>query len=252
MEEEWKDIEGYEDIYKVSNLGRVKSLQREVYNTKSSKRLIKESIMSVRRESHQYDYVTLYKGNRHKRAYIHRLVAKAFVLNPCNYPDVNHKNEVKRDNRSENLEWCDKKYNNNYGTGKRRMIESRNAHNVWNAEKEVHMYDKKGDYIRSFRSIVEASKFLNVSENSIRPTVNKSNRSASGYMFSTEKKEKIEIYNNGSVVAVNQYTLDGVFVSSFSSIAEAARLTGSNKSKICDCLHGRREYTNGYKWKTKD
>ena len=252
MEEEWKDIEGYGGIYQISNLGRVKSLQRLVNNTHCSKRLIKESFLSVKRKSHQYDYVSLYKNNKQKRAYIHRLVAQAFIQNPNNYTDVNHKNEVKRDNRVENLEWCDKKYNNNYGTGKRRMIESRNAHNKWNAEKETHMYDMDGFYVRSFRSVVEAAKYFNCADTNIRPIIDKKNRSAFGYMFSSVKREKMGSYKKGGLVPVQQYSLDGLFIKSFSSITEAARSTGSDVSKICDCLHGRRAYTNGFKWKTND
>ena len=252
MDEQWKDIEGYEGLYKVSSLGRVMSIEREVRNTSVSKRIVKERILNVHRESHHYDYVSLSKNNKIKRAYIHRLVAKAFIPNPCGYLEVNHKNENKKDNRSENLEWCDRKYNINYGTGKRRMIESRNNHGMWNAEKKVYMYDKAGKFIKEFCSIVEAAKYLKCSETSIRPIIDKPNRSAFGYIFSSKKADKIEGYKKGVVIAVQQYTLDGLLINTFSSITEAARLTGSNLSKICDCLHGRREYTNGFKWKAKD
>lgn len=252
MKEEWKDIEGYEGIYQVSNLGRVKSLQRFVNNTHCSKRLIKESILSVKRESHQYDYISLYKNNKGKRAYIHRLVAQAFIQNPNNYTDVNHKNEVKRDNRVENLEWCDKKYNNNYGTGKRRMIESRNAHKKWNAEREIHMYDLNGVYVRSFRSVVEAARYFNCSDSNIRPIIDKRHRSSFGYMFSSIKADKIEGYKRNVVIAVQQYTLNGVLINTFPTITEAARSTGSNISKISACLKGRRKQTNGFKWERID
>lgn len=247
--EVWRDIKGYEGIYQVSNLGRVKSLQREVNNTHCSKRTINEAILSVKRESHQYNYVTLHRNNKGKRAYIHRLVAQEFIPNPNNYSEVNHKNEIKKDNRVENLEWCSRKYNINYGTGKRRMVESRNAHNKWNAERKVYMYDKEGVFVKEFRSVVEAARFLNCADSSIRPIIDKKNRSAFGYIFSSQKKDKLDKYIKGGLIAVQQYTLDDVFVNSFQSMSEASRSTGSNLSKICDCLHGRRKYTNGYKWK---
>lgn len=248
MEEIWKDIIGYEGIYRISNLGRVLSLEREVSNSSHSKRIVKAKILNSSHRGHSYDYVHLCKGNKYKREYVHRLVAKAFISNPNRYLEVNHKNENKHDNRAENLEWCNRLYNVNYGTGKRRKIESRNAHGCWNAEKPVHMYSSDGMYKMSFDSIVKAARYLSCAETAIRPIIGNNNRSIFGYMFSFDKKDKIPSYKKTSVRAVKQLTLEGEFIKTFSSLTEAARSTGTNLSKICDCLHGRRECTNGFKW----
>ena len=110
MQEVWKDIEGYEGLYQVSNLGRVKSL-------KGSHEKYKEKILKPRKNSNGYLRVGLCR----KDFYIHRLVAQAFIPNPNNYLEVNHKDETRDNNRVDNLEWCNKTYNMNYGTIKERI-----------------------------------------------------------------------------------------------------------------------------------
>lgn len=103
----WKDIEGYEGIYQVSNMGRVRSLTRKVWNYTKPGR-----ILSPGAKENGYLHVALNNGEkREKHAHIHRLVAAAFIPNPDNLPEVNHKNYDKKDNRVENLEWCTSRYN---------------------------------------------------------------------------------------------------------------------------------------------
>lgn len=103
----WKDIEGYEGLYQVSNYGDVLSLYNNI-------------TLRQRRNYKNYLFVKLYKNSVSKQFAVHRLVAQAFIPNPNNLPQVNHKNEIKDDNRPVNLEWCDAKYNINYGTARER------------------------------------------------------------------------------------------------------------------------------------
>ena len=118
--EEWRDIEGYEGLYQVSNYGRVKSLERNV-TTGFGDRHIKEKIIILNQLPNGYLYYCLSKNNKKKGFYIHRLVAETFIPNPNNLPEVNHKDEDKTNNCIENLEWCDRSYNINYGTCKKRI-----------------------------------------------------------------------------------------------------------------------------------
>lgn len=112
MKEIWKDIEGYEGKYQVSNMGRIKFLKFK-----------KIRILRSEKDVNGYLRVTLHKNGIIKRYKVHRLVAQAFIPNPNNLPQVNHKDEDKTNNNVSNLEWCDAKYNMNYGTARKRMIE---------------------------------------------------------------------------------------------------------------------------------
>lgn len=107
IEEEWRDIAGYEGKYQVSNLGRVKSLN---YRRAGKAKILKTL------ERGGYLRVALYKNGKNDRLTVHRLVASAFIPNQDNLPFVNHKDENKKNNRADNLEWCTAKYNLNYGT----------------------------------------------------------------------------------------------------------------------------------------
>ena len=105
-----KDILGYEGLYKISEQGKV-------FNVKTGKEV------SQFKHYKGYMCVDLHKNNKRKHMYVHRLVAMTFIPNPNNLPQVNHKNENKKDNQVSNLEWCSSKYNMNYGTRKERQFE---------------------------------------------------------------------------------------------------------------------------------
>ena len=98
MEEIWKDIEGYEGLYQISNLGRVKSLKR--------KRRPQEKLLSIQQFPNQYYFINLCRNGKNKSCLVHRLTANAFVRSRFKKQIVNHKNGIKTDNRVENLEWC--------------------------------------------------------------------------------------------------------------------------------------------------
>lgn len=126
MEEIWKDVKGYEGLYKVSNYGRIKSLIRiknnyDINTTLLVKVTLPEKIRKLQLTKDGYYRVGLTKNNKQIYFQVHRLVAEAFIPNPDNLPQINHKDENKTNNRVDNLEWCTPKYNANYGTRNERQ-----------------------------------------------------------------------------------------------------------------------------------
>ena len=145
--EEWRNIKGYEGYYQISNFGRVKSLSRDV----GSNRCKKETIMKTSLDKDGYENLVLRKNGKQRHFRVNRLVAEAFLENPNNYPQVNHKDEDKTNNNVNNLEWCSAKYNVNYGSRTEK------------ASKKVICVTTG----KIFKSIAEASKYYNLKGNHI-------------------------------------------------------------------------------------
>ena len=117
---------GYEGYYQVSNMGRVKSLERKCNCRSNGIKTIHCKILTPGNDK-GYLKVNLRKNNKTKQHTVHRLVAIAFLPNENNYPYINHKDENPSNNRVDNLEWCTPKYNNNYGTARERGIKTRKS-----------------------------------------------------------------------------------------------------------------------------
>ena len=113
--EEWRDIKGYEGAYQVSSYGRIRSFKNN-----------KVKVLKAQYHYKGYLFVTLLKNGTSKKYKVHRLVAQAFIPNPNNYPQVNHKDEVKDNNVVENLEWCTASYNNTYNNKAKKIGETHN------------------------------------------------------------------------------------------------------------------------------
>lgn len=171
MEEVWKDIPGYEGLYQISNLGRIKSL----YNYKrNGTNILKPRI------KRGYFQLGLRKEGIRKWYGIHRLVAKAFIPNPKNYPCINHKDENPLNNNVENLEWCTIAYNNTYGTRIERVVNSNKT------KRKVLKYDLKGIFIEEYKSLSEAGRKNNVLPSNIISCCTGRYRHAGGYIWRYE------------------------------------------------------------------
>lgn len=152
----WKDVPGYSGLYQVSNLGRVKSIER----VDANKHLVRERILKQSNRGNGYNVVVLYSKG-HKMFAVHRLVALAFIPNLDGLPQVNHKNENKTDNRVENLEWCTARQNANYGTNRARISKTRKCskrckEDVERRKRPIVQYDLSGKFIRRYDSISDA------------------------------------------------------------------------------------------------
>lgn len=162
--EELRDIEGYEGLYQVSNMGRIRSLDTIMtfltkagyYNTRARK----GRILSLQKNSSGYRHVLLSRGGIHKSVMVHRAVAMAFIDNPDNLPEVNHKDEDKSNNSVNNLEWCTPKYNANYGTRNKRCYPI-------NQVKPINQYTKDGIFIKRWNCIGDAYRALGIDRSQI-------------------------------------------------------------------------------------
>lgn len=173
MEEIWKDIEGYEDLYQVSNMGRVRSLRRNI--------ILRQGIRNG------YERVVLSTNNIPKKYSVHRLVAHAFIPNPDNLPQVNHKDENRTNNCADNLEWCTQEYNINYGTGnKKRGLSNTNG----KCSKHVLQYTKDGCFIKEWKSTMDIERNLGFDNANISKCCR--GKQAYGYSYIWKYKKEIE------------------------------------------------------------
>lgn len=148
--EEWRPIKGYENLYCVSNKGRVKSLGNGgTFN--SSEHLLKPGL------SAGYFQVGLSKNGNHKNYLVHRLVADTFISNPYNLPMINHKDENKLNNCVSNLEFCTNQYNMAYSYGNK-----------------IKCLDLKTNEVSYYSSLHETARQLNIQDSAIRYSMRKS------------------------------------------------------------------------------
>ena len=160
--EEWRDVVGYEGLYKVSNLGNIKSL-------------IKDRLLKPSEHNRGYLLVVLTKNHKHKHCYVHRIVAEAFIKNIESKTEVNHIDGNKKNNRVENLEWC---------TGIENMLHACET-GLRNVCKPicVQIVSKDGKVIKEFSSIGEASRETGVNIGNISKCCNGYCESAKGIIF---------------------------------------------------------------------
>ncbi len=151
MEEIWKPIEGYENFYLVSNLGKIKSIRNNI-------------IMKPQKLYNGYEIVGLSKNGTTTRKTVHRLVATAFISNIYGKTQINHINGIRNDNRLINLEWCTPK-ENIYDAITRNSMNG--YQNVGGQPKKVKQYSLNNKFIKEWNSIKEAGNELHISQGNI-------------------------------------------------------------------------------------
>ena len=162
MEEIWKDVDGYGNLYQVSNTGKVRNKSKQ---------------LSPAICSDGYARVVLRKNNSRKLHYVHRMVATAFIPNERNLPVVNHKNQDRSNNYVDNLEWCEQKYNATY------------ADAVQKRSRAVQMLDPNTNVVlRTFYGVREAAREMGLHFPNIVVACNKKDRTSGGYKWRYAKE----------------------------------------------------------------
>lgn len=158
----WKDITKYEGLYQISNFGNIRNFR--------TGRMLKKQ-----RNTRGYHKVNLSKDGKLQTISVHRLVANHFISNPYRLLEVNHINEDKFDNRVENLEWCTRSYNVNYGN----RIEKQKV----KVSKPVQQFSKRGEIISSYPSIIQAGRENNLSNSCISACCRGLRHTCGGYVW---------------------------------------------------------------------
>ena len=246
--EEWRDVVGYEGLYQVSNLGRVKSLSRGTNKNQhtNNTRIMKQHIASS-------GYLSLCFEVDTKKEFlsIHRLVANAFLPNPNNLPCVNHKDENKLNNKVDNLEFCTYKYNSNYGTIKERKLKTQRENSKYSTR--VFQYDLGGQLLKEWNSIYDIfdtmSKRRLIYECCIR-------KRGSGYGYQWRfcddcddiKPYKIVAHNRRVVLCFNK---NMIFLREYDSVTDAAKALAVSESNIVLCCKGTQKTVKGFIFRYK-
>lgn len=168
MKEIWKDISGYEDMYQISNFGNLRAIKSSSSGEKSC--FIKTPTLTHK----GYENISLYKNGKRNFFRIHRLVAEYFIDNPNNYPQVNHIDGNKSNNRVDNLEWCNNSQNmkHAYDNG------------LCSRAKPILQFDKNGNFIKKWKTISDIYKqFGKIDNGCISAVCNKKRKSAYGYIW---------------------------------------------------------------------
>lgn len=249
MKEIWIDIKGYEGLYQVSNYGNVRSLDRTSIMKNGVSRFVLGRELRKKDNGHGYLIVSLYKHNVEEKKYVHRLVGNAFILNPNNLPDINHKDENKSNNNVNNLEWCTKSYNSRYGTKIERGRETLKEHG---GNRGIDVYDKEGHFIRHYDYSYDLTKD-GLDRRLLYAVCKGRLRSYKGLVYRFEgdpfswrkriKKEK-------SSTPVQKIDLKGEVVEEYKSIREAEKSNGLGRNYLYAHSFGRtvNPIINGYKY----
>ena len=176
MKEIWKDVKGFENVYQISNLGRLKRLEtiiKSKYMGKYNRNVHKyEKIINVNKNERYYKYTLKYK-NKKRVATIHRLVAEAFIPNPNNLPQVNHIDGNKHNNCIDNLEWCTQSENIKHA----QITLNKIVKNVLQIDPETNKI------INKYKSTVEAMQKTNIDRTNISKCCNGKAHKAGGYIW---------------------------------------------------------------------
>lgn len=249
--EKWVPIKGYEGIYAISNLGRVRSLDRAFVDI-IGRNYIKIGKVMKQTLCKQTGYWRIGLTNKdgvQKDHNVHRLLAEAFLPNPDNLPCVNHRDENRANNSICNLEWCSYQYNNTYGTATKRRSVSLKKYNEKNAV-SVCQFSNDGSLINTHPSIKKACESLGVEDTgNIGLCINRKIKTAYGFVWrrlgeSFEKPEPNKPKRHQK--NVKKIDAQGNVVTTYKSVSEAAESNGFDRHLLSRDKKSNEHLVNGY------
>lgn len=257
--EEWRDVPGYEGLYKISNKGML--IRFEHWSTKG--RYYPESHPYKFKNYKGYIQTYLYKDGKRKTTTIHRLIAQAFIPNPENKDQINHKNGIKDDNRIENIEWCNQSENmrHAFDTGLKEGMPGEKNGRATLSQEAVDLIKSR---YNSGEKITDISRELNINLGKLRTIlygfswketkvkINKRDDRADRTEEHTQNNLISNFINSKgskSIVVVAQYTKEGKELKKFRSLNQAAIITGVPRSSIHLNIYGKASHAGGYIWK---
>ena len=167
----WKDVKGFENLYQISNYGRLKSIGKNNHSKNNNKTIIRKTFPNRK----GYLSCIIYNNNKKHNMRIHRLVAKTFIENPLNKEQVNHIDGNKQNNCVNNLEWCTNSEN--------QLHAYKNGLEKPRFKRKVSQYDLNGNYINTYEYIRTAGRKLNIDESSISSVCRGNRKTAGGYIW---------------------------------------------------------------------
>lgn len=247
MEEVWKEIKGYEGLYQVSNLGRIKSLPK-IKKTPTTTFMTNERIIYPR-ICKGYLRIGLSKLGNTKQFFVHCLVAAAFI-GEANGMTVNHKDENKLNNHADNLEYMTLADNIRYGDGTKRSALSRTDNPLICTP--VNQYTIDGKFIKRYPSIKQAKLENQFHKENISLCCKHKRNQSNGFIWRYDGDTDVSFKRKTNAKPVIVSDVNGNVVGEFSSAVLASKNTGVLRSDICECCKGRIKSSKGYVFSYKE
>ena len=242
MDEIWKDIEGYEDCYQVSNFGRVLSKKSGL-------------LRKFGDNGNGYKFVPLSNGMV-KNFYVHRLVADAFIPNPDRKQTVNHKDGIKSNNHVSNIEWATQSENSQHGFDNGLINALCGREHPFS--KPVLQFNLNGLFVCRYATITDASTANGICSSAIGAACRRKFKQAGGFQWRYESEESKTMRINSTGKKWNgekpvfQISKIGEVIKLHESVSEASRKTGICYTCISDCANGKLKTSGGFVWKFKE
>lgn len=247
--EVWRAVIGWEHSHEVSNMGRVRSLDRTtIQGVKIKGKILSPFKQKTRTKNNTNPYLFLQLNcdGRAKTYPVHRLVAMAFIPNdnPKEKTEVNHLDEDCSNNRADNLEWCTHTDNINYGSRNRRQSQSNPR------RREVDQYTIDGNFVARYYSATEAAKIFNGDSGNISAACRGITNTAYGYVWKyshgkQSKKVRRVLPEERKLI---QLTIDGKFVAKHDTLADAVAAVGAKPCALFAALYRGCGICKGYRW----